>query len=110
MDAFLDLAGATWRKSSRSNTTANCVEVAFVGDAWRKSSRSTASSNCVEVAFVGDAWRKSSRSSTTANCVEVARKDAVVGVRDSKDPGGGVLVFPAARWAGFVGGLMRIRA
>ncbi|MEV6228285.1 DUF397 domain-containing protein [Saccharopolyspora shandongensis] len=55
-------------------------------------------------------WRKSSRSSTTANCVEVARRDAVVGVRDSKDRGGGVLVFSAARWADFVGGLMRVRA
>ncbi|MEV5537658.1 DUF397 domain-containing protein [Saccharopolyspora shandongensis] len=77
---------------------------------WRKSSCSTASSNCVEVAFIGDAWQKSSRSANTANCVEVARRDAVVGVRDSKDPDGGVLVFSAARWADFVGGLMRVRA
>ncbi|MEU5848076.1 DUF397 domain-containing protein [Saccharopolyspora shandongensis] len=56
------------------------------------------------------AWQKSSRSASSANCVEVARRDAVVGVRDSKDPGGGVLVFSAARWADFVDGLMRIRA
>jgi hypothetical protein len=86
MDAFLDLAGATWRKSTHSVSGANCVEVAFLSDAWRKSSHSTASSNCVEVAL----------------------QDAVVGVRDSKDPEGGVLMFSAGRWADFVGGLMRV--
>ncbi|MEV0697705.1 DUF397 domain-containing protein [Saccharopolyspora sp. NPDC050389] len=41
---------------------------------------------------------------------EVAQRDVVVGVRDSKDPGGGVLVFSASWWADFVGGLMRLRA
>nr|WP_307850026.1 DUF397 domain-containing protein [Saccharopolyspora sp. HNM0986] len=69
---------------------------------WRKSSRSASSANCVEVAF---GWRKSTRSATTANCVEVALGDEVVGVRDSKDPDGGVLVVPARRWAEFVGSL-----
>lgn len=69
---------------------------------WRRSSRSISGVNCVEVAF---GWRKSSRSNSSANCVEVAVGDEVVGVRDSKAPDGGVLVVPARRWADFVGAL-----
>jgi hypothetical protein len=49
---------------------------------WRKSSRST-NNGCVEVAFVGDR----------------------VAVRDSKDPGGPVLLFTAHEWASFLGGV-----
>lgn len=79
----------------------------FSRAAWRKSSRSTASSNCVEVAFVGDQWRKSSRSTANSNCVEVARGSAAVGVRDSKTPEGGVLVFSPQRWADFLTSLPR---
>jgi hypothetical protein len=41
-------------------------------------------------------WRKSSRSFSWGNCVEVAvLPDGTIGVRDSKDPGGPVLRFPA---------------
>ena len=47
-------------------------------------------------------WRRSSRSSATANCVEAAVAGAAVGVRDSKDPDGPVLVLPAAAWTHFV--------
>ncbi|MEV0696613.1 DUF397 domain-containing protein [Saccharopolyspora sp. NPDC050389] len=50
-------------------------------------------------------WRKSSRSSMQGNCVEVAHAADVVAARDSKDPGGGVLVFNARTWASFVEGL-----
>lgn len=53
------------------------------------------------------AWRKSSYSNQDGgDCVEVAGGFAgVVPVRDSKDPGGPALVFPAAAWAAFVAGV-----
>lgn len=52
-------------------------------------------------------WRKSSYSNQDGgDCVEVAGGFAgVVPVRDSKDPGGPALVFPAAAWAAFVAGV-----
>jgi hypothetical protein len=56
--------------------------------------------------FSRAAWRKSSRS-VSSSCVEVALSATVVGVRDSKDRDGAVLVFPAQRWADFVGALQR---
>jgi hypothetical protein len=51
-------------------------------------------------------WKKSSRSSGDGQCVAVATlgQDAV-GVRDSKDPNGPVLVFTAAEWVAFVDGI-----
>ncbi len=88
-----------WRKSSYSDGTGNCVEVAFSD--WRKSSYSSGTGNCVEVAFVG--WRKSSYSNSSANCVEVADAGGTVGVRDSKQHGRGpVLEFNRAEWEAFV--------
>lgn len=53
------------------------------------------------------AWRKSSYSGNNGGeCVEVADgiPDAVP-VRDSKDPQGPVLVFPAAAWTAFIRGV-----
>ncbi|MGX4656130.1 DUF397 domain-containing protein [Micromonospora sp. SCSIO 07396] len=48
-------------------------------------------------------WRKSSRSSDQGNCVEVADNlSAVVGVRDSKDIAGPVLVFSVSSWRNFL--------
>jgi hypothetical protein len=88
-----------WRKSSHSNSSGSCVEVAFAG--WRKSTYSNNSGNCVEVATVG--WRKSSHSNASANCVEVAAAAAAIGVRDSKQHGGGpVLEFTRTEWEAFV--------
>ncbi|WP_338677873.1 DUF397 domain-containing protein [Streptomyces sp. SCSIO 30461] len=49
-------------------------------------------------------WRKSSYSGGSgANCLEVADDHpGIVPVRDSKDPEGPKLVFPAAAWTAFV--------
>jgi hypothetical protein len=68
---------------------------------WRKSSHSFATGNCAEVA----AWRTSSHSTGNGECAEVGQDGAVVGVRDSQDPDGPVLVFGPAAWVAFLAGL-----
>ena len=50
------------------------------------------------------AWRKSSHSEA-GSCAEVGQDGAVVGVRDSQDPGGPVLVFGPVAWVAFLEGL-----
>ncbi|MGH3587721.1 MAG: DUF397 domain-containing protein [Pseudonocardia sp.] len=54
--------------------------------------------------LIGAAWFKSSFSEgNSGSCVEVAFGPGVVGVRDTKQHGGGpVLVFRPAEWAAFV--------
>jgi len=52
-------------------------------------------------------WRKSIRSSASRDCVEVAFLDGeLVGVRDSKNPGGPALVFTSHAWSAFTAGLI----
>lgn len=51
--------------------------------------------------FSGARWRKSSRSSNVSNCVEIAITAAAIGVRDSKNPTGGVLAVPPTVWTAF---------
>ena len=54
----------------------------------------------------GPAWIKSSLSAANSNCVEAARLGAgQIGVRDSKDPHGGILRFTPAEWTAFLGGV-----
>jgi hypothetical protein len=47
-------------------------------------------------------WRKPRRSMNNGNCTEVAGTAGMVAVRDSKDPQGPVLLYPAASWASFL--------
>ena len=54
----------------------------------------------------GLVWIKSSLSFANGNCVEAARlNDGTVGVRDSKDPHGGILRFTPDEWTAFLGGV-----
>jgi hypothetical protein len=69
---------------------------------WRKSTASANNGACAEVG----AWRKSSASAGQGECAEVGQDGAVVGVRDSQDPGGPVLAFGAGPWTEF---LARVR-
>jgi hypothetical protein len=48
-------------------------------------------------------WKKSSYSTAQGNCVEVAPVREGTAVRDSKDPAGPVLRFPADSWRAFIG-------
>ncbi|MDH6579824.1 DUF397 domain-containing protein [Kitasatospora sp. MAP5-34] len=51
-------------------------------------------------------WRKSSFSGAQSDCVEIADGvPGVVPVRDSKNPDGPALVFPADAWRVFVTGV-----
>jgi hypothetical protein len=77
-----DLSKATWHKSSYSGGSGgDCLEVAR----WRKSTYSDASGgNCLEVADIAGYLTH------------------IVPVRDSKNPDGPVLVFPAVAWSAFI--------
>lgn len=47
-------------------------------------------------------WYKSTKSDGAKQCVEVYHTENAVGVRDSKNPGGPELWFPAGAWDDFL--------
>jgi hypothetical protein len=46
-------------------------------------------------------WRKARRSAGNGACVEVAPVNGQITVRDSQNPGGGRLQYPAQSWQTF---------
>lgn len=88
-------ATLTFRKSSYSNPSQNCVEIA-----WRKSSFSGGDngSQCVEVG-----WQKSSYCKIDSDlCVEVKQEPGATHIRDSKNPAAGMLTVPVTQFAAFL--------
>jgi hypothetical protein len=56
--------------------------------------------------LVGATWRKSQRSNSQGACVELARLDAAtVAMRNSRDPQGTALIYPAVAVRAMVGAL-----
>jgi hypothetical protein len=77
------------------------VKIDLAGAVWRKSSYTQSDGACVEIAFPDADWRTSTFSQSDGACVQVALMPAVAGIRDSKDPEGGVLVTGFAAWDAF---------
>ena len=50
-------------------------------------------------------WRKARRSAGNGACVEVAPVNGQIAVRDSMNPGGAKLQYPAQSWETFVAAL-----
>ncbi|USX49327.1 DUF397 domain-containing protein [Lentzea sp. HUAS12] len=47
-------------------------------------------------------WRKSSYTAPDNNCVELAVSNSQAAIRDSKDPGGGMLNVSTSAWSRFL--------
>ncbi|MFF5265052.1 DUF397 domain-containing protein [Actinomadura viridis] len=85
-----------WRKSSHSGDTGGeCVEVAAIPP----QSASPDGEVSMTRPNAPAQWRKSSHSGAEGgDCVEVAGLRPAIGVSDSKNPHGPVLLLPAAQW------------
>jgi hypothetical protein len=77
------------------------VSIDLAGAVWRKSTRTQGNGACVEVAFPDADWRTNSRSQGNGACVQVALTPAVAGIRDSKQPDGGVVLTTFPAWDAF---------
>lgn len=98
----------SFRKSSYSGASENCVEVAEVPAGFRKSSYSgETGGNCVEVAHIPAGFRTSSYSGGNNECVEVGALPYGAAIRDSKHPDAGHLPFPASEWASFLSSTLK---
>ena len=50
-------------------------------------------------------WHTSSHSATQGQCVEIALTPTVTGIRDSKNPTGGLLTLTPPQWTSFLSGV-----
>jgi len=50
----------------------------------------------------GSTWRKASRSVGNGECVEISSRPGLVSIRDSKNPEGSVLSYPADAFRSFL--------
>jgi hypothetical protein len=91
----VEAASATFAAASASEA-GNCVEAASAS--FAKSRASGANGSCIEAA--SDAFAAASASNLNGHCIEAGSHDGVVFLRDSKDPDGPHLHFPAASWDG----------
>nr|WP_237683729.1 DUF397 domain-containing protein [Nocardiopsis sinuspersici] len=69
---------------------------------FRKSSYSGASENCMEVAQIPTSFQKNSYSGHAQDCVEIGSLPGGAAIRDSKRPDAGHLPFPKSEWASFL--------
>jgi hypothetical protein len=54
--------------------------------------------------FLALNWRKAQMSTNNGACLEVASVPGKIALRDSKDPGGPILVYTPDEWTAFLDG------